>query len=49
MSERGLTANGRNHQSFEQSFSEIPAVELIAKFTKIALQELPSDSMVHME
>ena len=48
MSKRGVGTNGNNHQSFEQPFSEISAVELITELIKIELQELPLDSMVHI-
>lgn len=47
MSERGFSANGCNHQSFEQSFSEISSIKLITEFIKIELEELPLDSMIH--
>ena len=41
MLERWFDANCGNHQSFEQPFSEISAVELITELIKIELQELP--------
>ena len=48
MRKRWFDANGGNHQSFEQSFTEISAIEPITKFIKIELQELLLDSMVHI-
>lgn len=48
MLERGFDANGCNHQSIGQPFSEVSTIELITKFIKIELQEFPFDSVVHV-
>lgn len=37
MSKRGVGTNGNNHQSFEQPFPEISAIELITEFIKVEL------------